>query len=239
MNRFFILTAFGFGSFLTFLPASWAVIISPVQLDLSLRYPVASFTVTNDSEFPITYQASTLSWTQIDVQDIQLATQDLILTPPIVTIKSRSSQVFRVGLFKKPDNLVELSYRVILEDISSDVTEKTDAGLRFRFNHDLPLFYAPLSNNDLIVWSLCASSVIGKSCLMIENKGNRHAKIVKLTALSANLVEASNLSKTLLAGNSGQWLFPTMIGSENTTSIELITNKGPLTLTIKDLPRFK
>jgi len=239
LKRHLIATAFGLSLFALIVPVSHSVIISPVQLNLSVKNPVGSFTLTNDSAATLTYQSVALSWAQIDGQDVQLQTNDLIVTPPIVSINPKSSQVFRVALLKPRASLVEQSYRIILEDISVDASKEVKTGLSFRFNHNLPVFYAPLSSVDLVVWSVCESHIDGKSCLHMENRGNQHAKIIKFTAVSANSEESSSISKTLLAGSSSQWMFPTMLGIEKTSSIELITNKGPLTLNIKDLPRFK
>jgi fimbrial chaperone protein len=239
IRNILIFVVFGFGLFVTLLPFANAVIISPVQIDLSLKTPVGSFTVTNDSDVLLTYQSTTLSWEQKDGQDVQAETQDLIVTPPIVSIKPKSVQVFRVALFNPNTSLTEQSYRIILEDISTEVTEKADNGLRFRFNHNLPVFYAPLRITDSLAYSICESPATGKGCVLIENTGNRHAKIIQLTAASANLEEPSAISKTILAGSSNQWLFSSMLGAELTTSIKLVTNKGHLNLNLKDLPRSK
>jgi fimbrial chaperone protein len=229
----------GLGVITLWVPLSYAVIISPVQLDLSKKNPVGSFTVTNDSAATITYQAGALTWAQVEGEDIQLATNDLIVTPPIVTIKPKSAQVFRVALFKPAIHSVEHSYRIMLDDISADVAEKTETGISFRFNHNLPVFYAPATNIDSVIWSRCESKIAGKSCVLMENKGNRHAKVVKFTAISASAEEPNTKSKTLLAGSTTQWLFSSMLGSENTTGIKLITDKGPLSLSLKDLPRSR
>jgi fimbrial chaperone protein len=234
-----IATTFGLSLFVLIVPVSHSVIISPVELNLSVNNPVASFTLTNDSAATLTYQSLALSWVQIDGQDIQQETNDLIVTPPIVSIDPQSAQIFRVAIIKKSKGLVEQSYRIILEDISVDVSEEVTTGLSFRFNHNLPVFYAPLNDVNLVVWSVCESTIDGQSCLHVENKGNQHAKIIKLTAVSATAEESSSISKTLLAGSSSQWMFPTMLGIEKTSSIKLITNKGPLTFTIKDLPRLQ
>jgi fimbrial chaperone protein len=239
IKRNIIAALFGFSVFATLVPCAEAVIISPVQLDLSVKKPIGSFTVTNDSALTITYQSSALSWTQVDGKDVQIETNDLVVTPPIVSIKPKSAQVFRVALFKASPHLVEQSYRIVLDDISTDVSEKSETGLSFRFNHNLPLFYAPLISVDSVVWSLCDSHVAGKSCLLMENKGNVHAKIVQFSAVAASIEEPNSLTKTVLAGGSSQWLFSTIQGTENTTSIKLITDKGPLTLILKDLPRSK
>lgn len=239
LKRNLIATALGLSLFVLMVPVSHSVIISPIQLNLSVKNPVGSFTITNDSAATLTYQSLALSWVQIDGQDIQQDTNDLIVTPPIVSIGPQSAQIFRVALLKPTPSLVEQSYRIVLEDISVDASKVEQTGLSFRLNHNLPVFYAPLRGVDLVVWSICESQIQGQSCLQMENRGNQHAKIIRFTAVSATAKESSSISKTLLAGSSSQWMFPTMIGIEKTNSIELITHQGPLTFSIKELPRFK
>lgn len=237
-KRNFVSIIFGL-SFALLVPHSYAVTISPVQLNLSVKNPIVSFTVTNDSETILTYQAVTLSWSQTDGKDVQEDTTNIIVTPPIVSINPNSLQVFRVALHHSEATSLEQTYRIVLEDISENPDKKVLNGLSFRFNHNLPVFYAPLSILDLVVWSMCETKIKGMRCLMIENKGNVHAKIIKLSVVSATAKEPNGISKTLLAGSASQWIFPSMLGLEETKSIELLTNKGPLTLNIKDLPRFK
>ncbi|MFQ3218013.1 MAG: fimbrial chaperone protein [Paraglaciecola sp.] len=231
-----ITAVFGLGVFAILVTQAQAVVISPIHLEMSVKKPVTSFTVTNESDQIVTYQLNTLSWVQVDGKDNYIEANELVVTPPIVSIKPKSSQTFRVALFKASSHRVEQSYRIILDDISTYVSDESKTGLTFIFNHNLPLFYAPLASVDSVVWSICESDVVGKSCLLMQNKGNRHAKMVKFSAVSATKEEPNNQAKTVLAGSSGKWLFSTMQGTENTTSIKLITSTGPLILLLKNLP---
>jgi fimbrial chaperone protein len=233
-NTFFALPALLLLALLT--PCSQAVTISPVHLEMSVDNPISTFTVTNDSANMVTYQSNTLDWSQLDDKNIYIETEDLIVTPPIVTIEPQSSQTFRVALFKASPHLVEQSYRIVLDDITTYVSDSTHNGLSFIFSHNLPLFFAPLENVDSVVWSTCESNIEAKSCLLMENKGNRHAKMVQFNAISATQEEPNNLSKTVLAGSSGKWFFSTRLGSEMTTSITLMTDVGPVVLILNDLP---
>ncbi|MFQ3236056.1 MAG: fimbrial chaperone protein [Paraglaciecola sp.] len=226
--------------FTALVPRAQAVILSSVHLDMSVKKPIISLTVTNDSTEVVTYQINTLTWAQVDGQNIYNDTNDLMVTPPIVSIEANSAQVFRVALFKPDPHLIELSYRVILDNITSEArSEKKGTSLSFVFSHNVPLFFAPLTPVDSILWSRCASQVVGESCLRMENKGNRHTKMRNFSAVSATTQEPYQIGSTVLAGSSGQWLFATMLGDENTTHIEVNTDKGPITLILDDLPQAK
>jgi fimbrial chaperone protein len=226
----------GIGLLLILVPHSQAVTISPVHLYMSVKEPIISFTVTNDSVEVITYQINTLSWRQVGGKDTYDETKQLIVSPPIVSIEPNSTQTFRVGLLEESAHLAEQAYRVVLDDITAYLPDKSKNSLRFIFNHNLPLFYAPVNRVDSAVWSKCESLIKGKSCLLFENTGNRHVKLVNFIAVSATKEERLSKSKTVLAGSTGKWLYSTLQGTEKTSSIKLSTGKGPIVLVLADLP---
>lgn len=222
-------------SLLASINSASAVIISPIQLDISVRKPITSFKVTNDSTVAIVYQASALSWIQIGGQDTQVDTDDLVITPPIVTIQPKTSQVFRVAMLNPVPNLTELAYRVVLEDISEDIFKNSETGINFRFNHSLPLFYTSKIPVVSLVWSICKSVLIGKSCLRLENKGNSFFKITKFSALSKSKDETVGGVKTILAGNSHEWIYSSMQGTEPTEGFRINSTKEPVNINLKDI----
>ena len=212
-----------------------AITISPVHLSMSVKKPIISLTVTNDSAKIMTFQTKTVIWSQVNGDNVYSDTNDLMITPPIVSIQANSSQVFRLALFTNSPHLVELSYRVILEDITAELASEEN-GLSFKFNHSLPFMYAPITPLDSVLWTRCESNVMGKSCLRMDNQGNRHAKLVRFNAVSTTAQVPYEGAKTVLAGSSAQWFYTTMIDAENTTHLEVITSRGPVMLIIEDLP---
>lgn len=211
-------------------PAAVAVVISPIQLDLSNKKPIGSFTVTNDTAFAITYQAKGLSWQQADGKDVQELSNEVIVSPPIVTIPSMSKQVFRLALQSKLNTReTEQAFRLVLEDVSAEVAVKKETGVSFRFNHNLPVYYAPAFVVNSLAWSACVTEVEGKSCLRLDNKGNQHLKIIEFK-LSAK--EATTPPKVILAGSSAEWLYATKTALEATENITVLTDRGPLSLSL-------
>jgi P pilus assembly chaperone PapD len=211
-----------------------AITISPVHLSMSVKKPIISLTVTNDSARIMTFQTKTVIWSQVNGDNVYSDTNDFMITPPIVSIQANSSQVFRLALFRNSPHLVELSYRVILEDITAELASEEN-GLSFKFNHSLPLMYAPITPLDSVLWTRCESNVVGKSCLRMDNQGNRHTKLVRFNAVSTTAQVPYEGAKTVLAGSSAQWFYTTMIDAENTTHLEVTTNNGIETLIIEDL----
>jgi fimbrial chaperone protein len=212
-----------------------AITISPVHLFMSVKKPIISLTVINDSAKVMTFQTKAVTWSQVNGKDVYSETNDLMITPPIVSIQANSTQVFRLAMFSDSSHLVESSYRVILEDITAELVS-AENGVSFKFNHSLPLMYAPITPNDSVLWTRCESNVVGKSCLRMDNQGNQHAKLVRFNAVSATAQAPYEGAKTVLAGSSAQWFYTTMIGAENTIHLEVTTSKKSVTLIIEDLP---
>src|SRR5258708_1161321 len=88
--------------------------ISPVRLDLAAEHPIASLTLTNSGNQPTIFQITPKKWTQSNGKNLLTNTDEILVTPPIVTILPNSSQVIRVGLMVNPDNNSETSYRILL-----------------------------------------------------------------------------------------------------------------------------
>ena len=228
----------GFAALATLISAS-AVIISPVELNISSKNPVTSFKVTNDSSAAITYQSNVLLWEQIGGLEKQGETKDLVITPPIVTVQPKATQIFRVAMLRVIPHSREQAYRVLIEDISDEKIANSEQGVSFKFNHDLPLFYTPLNIVSSLTWSSCVSSVVGKGCLRLENKGNSRLKIIKISALSKNNGEVIGSVKTILSGGSYDWSYASMQSSEAIEGFRIITSKEPINISLKDFPGRK
>lgn len=209
--------------------ATAQVLIQPVVVELSQQRRVASVTLSLSSKAraPVRLQADVLSWRQdLLGRPVSEYTDDLLVTPPLVVIQPGERQVFRVALRKISPSTDELSYRLLLEDISDQVDQDQAPGVnvRFRMNYDLPVLVAPIGKVvERVRWKLCdapdhpvapqSSSLNtppGPTCLRVLNDGSRRLKIRNLTLVSSDGTEVIALkeAETLLAGTVREWRIP-------------------------------
>ncbi len=129
--------------FIFFSSPLFAVTISPTVVDLNSTQKIVTITFTNDTGREINIQSSALIWKQVNGKDTYTPTNDLIVVPAIVTIAGGKSQNFRVTKRVLDGADVEQSYRLYLEDITPEFTDpkKTDLGVFFKFNQNLPVYY--------------------------------------------------------------------------------------------------
>ena len=182
MIRFFYIIIFILG----FNFNVYATTITPVAIELNDQTKVNSITYTNDSKFEVLVQPSQMLWTQENGKDKYSQTSDLLIVPAFVKIPAGQKQIFRVT--RRDKNEAESkAYRLILEDVSEDVsdalTENQSSVIRFKFNHNLPVYFYPKSvkksSYKIPSISLCDQKIgtERQACLRIQNEELMHVKV--------------------------------------------------------------
>jgi len=163
-----------------------AISITPVAIELNDETKVNSITYINDSKFEVIIQSNQMLWTQESGKDKYAETSDLLIVPSFVKIPSGQKQIFRVTKRDKTDQQSK-AYRLILEDVSDDVsealTENQASNIRFKFNHNLPVYYYPKiltkKSYNVPTISLCDQKISKEreACLRIQNQEPMHVKV--------------------------------------------------------------
>lgn len=212
-----------------------AVTVSPVRVELSPAQRVATVTISNSSDQPISFQAETLTWSQQDGADRYEPTDELLVAPPIAEIPPQSSQIFRVALRGPLAEADERAYRLILEDVS-EILAPQPGTIAIRFNHNLPVF--AVSANDAAKaeprWSRCAASP-GKGCVRLDNYGSRHLRLSELTVTGPGWRQTIQ-GGTVLAGAWKRWLFDLPSGGSPPAGITAMTDQGALSAELSATP---
>jgi fimbrial chaperone protein len=160
--------------------------VTPTLVELGPQKTRDALTVSNAGDTPAVIQARVLAWTQEGGREVQVPSQDLIVTPPIFTVSPGQRQIVRVGLRRMPDPGRETSYRLELEEVP-DRTESAGASLRIVLKISLPVFYRPPNAAPSLRWE--ARRIAPASIrLSVRNAGNAHAKITALELASPGAV---------------------------------------------------
>jgi fimbrial chaperone protein len=181
--------------------------ISPVVVQIdSPRKPVA-ITISNQSDRPITLQADTKVWLQVDGIDQYAPTDELLVVPAIAQVPPNGSQVFRIALRRPSGAPVERTYRLILEDISEEQRPSQTSAVAFKLTHNLPVMVAPSAPLVTAVrWTPCASKP-SQACVRVVNTGNYRLKVQGLTLAGDGWRHALPLKapEIILAGAAREW----------------------------------
>jgi fimbrial chaperone protein len=216
--------------------AAHALTISPVLVELSPARRVASITLTNPGDRPISFQTDVKTWMQPDGADVYADTDDLIVVPPIAEIAAGGSQIFRITS-RAPPGPSEHAYRLIFEDVSEVAVPAPASGessINIRVNHNLPVFFAAAGKpraqarlGPCIHYVPATPAATG--CVRLDNEGTRYAQVKTLTVDGTEWHKDLNASSRVLAGAWRQWTLdvpPQLTGSLH---VKAETSDGPVT----------
>lgn len=213
--------------------AAHALTISPVLVELSPARRVASITISNPGDRPLSFQTQVRAWSQPDGADAYADTTELFVVPPIAQIAAGGSQIFRVTT-RTPPSAGEHAYRLIFEDVSElAATPAGESSISFRVNHNLPVFFAaagkPHLQSRLGPCIPAAALPPNTGCVRLHNEGSRYLRVKTLTLEGAHWRKDIPVGTRVLAGAWRQWTFDRPPGMTGAVRVKAETSDGPVT----------
>ena len=149
--------------------------VSPIRVDLSAAAPTAAVTLENTGATPMVVQLQAMRWSAVDHRDHYEATQELLVTPPIVTIAPGRSQVVRLGIVGTPPTGREDAYRMFIEEVPPP-PQAGNQTLQVSLRIGVPVFVQPpQSVQPALNWTIVDSG--GVPALQVRNDGTAHSRL--------------------------------------------------------------
>jgi fimbrial chaperone protein len=181
--------------------------VNPIRVELNAATRSVALTVKNSGTSTVVVQASVQTWAQQDGKDVLTPTNEVLLSPPVMTIEPDREQIVRVGLRRAPDAKRELSYRLFLQEVPPP-PQPGFQGLVVALRVGLPVFVQPREGTAkaTLVWN--AELRDGLIRLKLENQGTGHIQVSTVELFSGQggepVAEQAGLAY-VLAGQSRQW----------------------------------
>ena len=158
------------------------VTLMPVNVQLDRKNDRTTVQVMNNGSEPVIMQAEAIAWSRVDGKDIDGPTTDIIVNPPVFTVKPGETQVVRVGLRHSQDLQQEGTYRMVLREVPglqmSDVGS-VSGSVRVLVALRVPIYVSPMKPQRTEHWKLSRDSS-GTMVAQVSNTGNVHLKIAEL-----------------------------------------------------------
>ncbi len=192
--------------------AAWPLLaatfnVSPIRVGLSAQRPIVPLSVRNDGDEPVVVQVQALRWEQHNGEDVYAPTNEILATPPIVTVPPHATQIVRVGLRRVADPARELSYRIYLAEVPAPpAVDATRVHVALRIG--LPVFVTgPAAPKPALAWTVLGAED-GAVTLRVKNEGSAHAQIANVRLLS--LADRDTLARYpspayVLPGSAREW----------------------------------
>jgi fimbrial chaperone protein len=165
--------------------------VTPVRIYMTPKDRAVAVTITNEGDTPVALQADVNVWTQKpDGTDETTLTEDLILSPPIVKLAPKAKQVVRLALLVPADASRQLTYRLVLREISeAEAPKKQTVDVPIALALSMPVFITPPSAARVV--SCSAARVDVKSlAVSCSNTGTAYAQIREVTVKRKGKLEA-------------------------------------------------
>lgn len=180
--------------------------VTPIRIDLLQQRPTAVLTIENLADEPVTVQARAVKWDERAEGYIGEVSDDILLNPPIFTLRPRGRQIMRLGLRQRNDQPVELAYRLVLEEVPSWVSDRA-TGLRTILRISIPVFArarGPYERH--LVWQ---ARKTGEDQLTVSatNVGTAHIQVqtVRLETVNGDNATENLATAYILPGRSREW----------------------------------
>jgi fimbrial chaperone protein len=181
-------------------------IVNPVRLTLSANKTVDAVTVKNVGSEPTVIQLETSNWAQHDGKDSLESTNEILATPPIITIPPGASRIVRIGLRRPPDPQHELTYRLFLREIPPP--EPLAQSLRVALLISMPVFVVPPHQPEPEVKWHALRTHDGNIRLLATNVSQAHIQLGQLTITPADggpPLATRNMADYVLPNNTREW----------------------------------
>ncbi|MFM7024571.1 MAG: molecular chaperone [Limnohabitans sp.] len=161
---------------------SGAFSVTPLRIFMTPRDRAVAVTIMNESDNPLRLQADLMQWQQdAQGQDLLEATDDLVLSPPIIELGPHARQVIRLARLVPPDPQRQLSYRLLVQEMPETTSDKAQ-GLQIPISLALsmPVFITPPGVHHGLQCQL-ATLVPSRTRLSCQNTGSAHAQLREVT----------------------------------------------------------
>lgn len=214
-----------------------AILIWPVNPVIEADRQAGALWLENPGKTPVTLQVRVYAWAQADGKNVYAETNEVVGTPPIVTIAPGEKQLVRLTRTGPAPRGFEVPYRLIVDEIPAPDADagKPGASVAFRMRYSLPLFAigasAPRAGGKApapapaLGWRIVGGP--GEPTVEIRNDGPVHARLTAATL--GDTILAPGLLGYVLPGQVMRWPLPS--GAKTNASLAAAVNgaeAGPI-----------
>lgn len=154
--------------------------ISPTTLSLAGPGATTICTVFNNGTETTASQIRLRAWSQVDGQDVLADTQDVVASPPFMSLPPGARQVVRIVNLAAQPSSSELAYRLLLNELPA-AGSLTNNGITVLIAFNLPVFIAGVDAAPPQLSASFAQGADGNPVLRFTNGGDIHVRLADVT----------------------------------------------------------
>lgn len=213
--------------------------VSPVLIEMRSPDKASTLTLKNNADQSLGVQLRVFLWQQSNGEEQLLATDDLVLSPPIANVPPFAEQIVRIVDRRSGAIEAERSYRVFVDELPAQVGPQSERQVNVLLRYSLPVFIQSGRQGEVArpVWKL---SQQGQDLtLAVRNEGKRRLRLSEVrieTPDGAIAPFGSGLLGYVLAGSERHWTGQLQnngsLGKTGTVQLWAVTDRGDISETV-------
>lgn len=215
--------------------AAATILLWPIDPWLSAETKATELWIQNQGSSATTMQVRIVRWKQENGFERYTAQQDVVASPPIVTIGKGSKQLIRLIKQGSVPMGVEQAYRIIVDEIPQpDAKAEPTIGLKLQMRYSIPLFvygqgiptikegaHHALVESKNLSWRVTQEA--GHPALEVRNQGDVHVRLSQVTLDQGGQKRtvADGLLGYVLPGSTRSWPIPAGIRQPEQMSAQI------------------
>ncbi|HHG8782039.1 molecular chaperone [Enterobacter hormaechei] len=215
--------------------AAATILLWPIDPWLPAEARATELWIQNQGNSATTMQVRIVRWKQEGGYERYTAQQDVVASPPIVTIAKGSKQLIRLIKQGTIPTGVEQAFRIIVDEIPQpDAKAEPSMGLKLQMRYSIPLFvygqgiptlnegaHHALANTQQLSWRVVQEG--GKPALQVRNQGDVHVRLSQVAVEQGGQKRtvAEGLLGYVLPGSTRSWPLPAGIYQPNRMSAQI------------------
>lgn len=215
--------------------AAATILLWPIDPWLSAETKATELWIQNQGNSATTMQVRIVRWKQEGGYERYSAQQDVVASPPIVTIGKGSKQLIRLIKQGTVPMGVEQAYRIIVDEIPQpDAKADPALGLKLQMRYSIPLFvygqgiptikegaHHALVDTKNLSWRVAQEG--GQPVLEVRNQGDVHVRLsqVALEQGGQKRTIAEGLLGYVLPHSARSWPVPASVRQPNQMSAQI------------------
>lgn len=214
-------------------PQAASLSVAPVTVEIPAPGATSTLTLRNEGDRPLNAQIRVFSWTQVDGVEKLVPTEDVVASPPLVSLQPKSDYTVRIVRVNKRPVSGEENYRLLVDELP-DPAHKQSSAVNIVLRYSIPVFFvAPSSTEARLNWTIQQQG--GRIFVTASNSGDRRVRISRLKIKDAKGVTVSfgdGLAGYVLGRSTMKWALPRRAGpfsANGAVAVSALGDRGPIT----------
>lgn len=211
--------------------AAATILLWPIDPWLSADTKATELWIQNQGNSATTMQVRIMRWKQENGFERYSAQQDVVASPPIVTIGKDGKQLIRLIKQNDVPMGVEQAYRIIVDEIPQPGDKsRPEIGLKIQMRYSIPLFvygqgiptikegaHHALAEPQNLSWKIVQEE--GKPALQVRNQGDVHVRLSQVVLDQRTI--ADGLLGYVLPNSARSWPLPAGVHQASQMSAQI------------------